>query len=214
MSPELRDLVHFLEFINKFKLIKRTVLVAGEKPRRAENDAEHSYELTITAWYLIDSLKLKLDLNKVLKYCLVHDLVEVYAGDIDPFMYPNTEITKLKAENEENALKKISLEFPEFAELSEWIKEYEKKADEESVFVYVLDKVIADFGWNFVYKGTLKECGISEATMLKRRDEKISKYPMFLKYYNEALDIWRLEPEQFAEVDFVPPWKNELLGQT
>lgn len=43
MSPKLTSLLNFMQFINKFKLIKRTVFVGGEKPNRQENDAEHSF---------------------------------------------------------------------------------------------------------------------------------------------------------------------------
>jgi len=199
-----------MEFINKFKLIKRTVFVAGDN-KRQENDAEHSFELAMVSWYLVDSLKLDLDLNKILKYSLVHDLVEVYAGDIDSFMYPNQDISKLKQENEHRAFEQIKQEFTEFPQMIEYINEYEQKLDSESIFVYVLDKVLGDFGWNFVYKGTLKECGISEQVMLERRDQKISQFPLFLDYYNEALDLWKQDPQQFAEVDFVPNWKKELF---
>lgn len=211
MSPKLQSLLQFLEFINKFKRIKRTVYVGGENPNRLENDAEHSYELAMTGWYLIDSLSLELDLNKVLKYSLVHDLVEVYAGDIDAFMHPGVDISKIKAENEQKALHLIEKEFAQFPDLLTWIEDYEKKSDQESVFVYVLDKVIGDFGWNFIHKGTLKECGISEKSMVQRRDKKIAQYPLFLDYYNEALEIWRKIPGQFAEVDFVPDWKKNLV---
>jgi len=199
-----------MEFINKFKLIKRTVFVAGENPKRRENDAEHSFELAMVGWYLVDSLKLDLDLNKILKYSLTHDLVEIYAGDIDSFMYPNEDISKLKEENEHKAFEQIKLEFKDFPEMLKYIQEYEQKLDRESVFVYVLDKVIGDFGWNFIYKGTLKECGISEQAMLTRRDQKISRFPLFLDYYNEALDLWKQDPDQFAEINFVPEWKKNL----
>jgi len=210
MSPNLTNLIQFMEFINKFKLIKRTVFVAGENPKRQENDAEHSFELAMVGWYLVDSLKLDLDLNKILKYSLTHDLVEIYAGDIDSFMYPNEDISKLKEENEHKAFEQIKLEFKDFPEMLKYIQEYEQKLDRESVFVYVLDKVIGDFGWNFIYKGTLKECGISEQAMLTRRDQKISRFPLFLDYYNEALDLWKQDPDQFAEIDFVPEWKKNL----
>jgi len=210
MSPNLTNLIQFMEFINKFKLIKRTVFVAGENPKRQENDAEHSFELAMVGWYLVDSLKLDLDLNKILKYSLTHDLVEIYAGDIDSFMYPNEDISKLKEENEHKAFEQIKLEFKDFPEMLKYIQEYEQKLDRESVFVYVLDKVIGDFGWNFIYKGTLKECGISEQAMLTRRDQKISRFPLFLDYYNEALDLWKQDPDQFAEINFVPEWKKNL----
>lgn len=52
---------------------------------RAENDVEHSYSVAILCWYLNDKLKLNLDIAKVLKYALVHDFPEVYAGDVNTF---------------------------------------------------------------------------------------------------------------------------------
>ena len=52
---------------------------------KQENDVEHSYAVAMLCWYLHDALKLELDIAKILKYALVHDFVEVYAGDVNTF---------------------------------------------------------------------------------------------------------------------------------
>lgn len=44
-----------------------------------ENDTEHSYNLTITAWYSAQQFP-KLDKDLIIRYALVHDIVEAYAG--------------------------------------------------------------------------------------------------------------------------------------
>jgi putative hydrolase of HD superfamily len=48
---------------------------------RQENDAEHSWHMALTAMTLYDYAEPGVDLFRVLKMCLVHDLVEIYAGD-------------------------------------------------------------------------------------------------------------------------------------
>ena len=48
-----------------------------------ETTAEHTFRMTIVAWFL--GIKKDLDIEKVLKMSLVHDLCEVYAGDITPY---------------------------------------------------------------------------------------------------------------------------------
>lgn len=79
MKLELPNIINFTKLLNKFCDIERVIHSNGGD--RLENDVEHSYRLAMLAWYIISSNKLSLDLDLVIKYALVHDLVEVYAGD-------------------------------------------------------------------------------------------------------------------------------------
>lgn len=74
---DLNKIFSYLSFLDEFRQIKRVMYATGED--RMENDMEHSYQLTMLAWYFIDAYNLNLDLNRVMRYSLVHDLVEVYA---------------------------------------------------------------------------------------------------------------------------------------
>ena len=76
---KIQDLIEFTKFTHSFQQIKRVIYANGED--RNENDAEHSYQLAMACWLVVETKKLKLDLNKIVKYALVHDLVEIYAGD-------------------------------------------------------------------------------------------------------------------------------------
>lgn len=69
----------FLVEIDKMKTIFRRTRLITEN--RCENDAEHSWHFALTALVLLEYAKDEVDVNHVLRMALVHDLVEVYAGD-------------------------------------------------------------------------------------------------------------------------------------
>jgi putative hydrolase of HD superfamily len=106
-----------------------------------ENDAEHSFQLAMICWQLAETKNLKLNKTKILQYALVHDLVEVYAGDTDPHKSSESYLLS-KDEREARAMKKIKKSFPNFSALSKAIEGYERKKDKESRLVYVMDKIL------------------------------------------------------------------------
>lgn len=132
---DLELLLKFTKFTHEFQQVKRMVLVNGEN--RLENDSEHSFQVAMLCWYFIELKHLKYDINKVLKYALVHDLVEAYAGDT--FFYGNREG---KEEREKIAFEKMKKEFSEFTEMLTCIENYEKQLDSESKFVKAFEKII------------------------------------------------------------------------
>jgi putative hydrolase of HD superfamily len=134
----LKELLVLSEAISKFNLVKRSVV---NKDGEHESDPEHCYQLAVIAWYIIERHKLKFDQSKIFKYCLAHDLVELYAGDVDAFKQTKgIKIAKHQAEKE--SADKIKCELNFFKELHTVIERYEAKTDNESRFVYALDKVI------------------------------------------------------------------------
>lgn len=136
-KEDFDKMLTFLNFLNKFRNIKRIQRVTGED--RNENDAEHSYILTMYVWYCYTISRSNLDLNKILQYTLVHDLVETYAGDTYVW---DEKAVETKVEREHQAFLKIKDEFAEFPEMILRIEEYENKANKEVEFVFALDKTI------------------------------------------------------------------------
>jgi putative hydrolase of HD superfamily len=137
----LGELLSFTALLNKFSSIERVILIKNRRTR--ENDSEHSFQLAITAWYLINKDKLKLDTELAIKYALVHDLVEAYAGDTPFFERSSTKhIHSTKEQREKKAAERLKKEFPRFPELHSLITSYEKRKDPESNFVYALDKIL------------------------------------------------------------------------
>ena len=164
---ELDQILRFEELLHRFALVERVAHIKGRDTR--ENDAEHSYFLPMLAWYVIDAFELPLDTNKVLQYALVHDLVEVYAGDT--YIY-DVEARKTKHEREEKARLRIAAEFPEFSSLNKLIETYETQSDPESKFVKALDKIEPIIG-NYLQKGrTWKEMNVSFEEFTTNKREK------------------------------------------
>jgi len=185
----LDKILRFVEFTHKFQQVKRVIYANGED--RNENDAEHSYQLALVGWYLIDVKSLDLDIEKVFKYAIAHDLVEVYAGDT----YFHTEDQKLrdsKKKREAEAAEKIGKQFSEMPELVKIIEEYERLESKESKYVYALDKVLPvmniylDSGRSWRREGvTLK--------MIRTKDEKIRVSSVIEELWRELVEVLELE---------------------
>jgi putative hydrolase of HD superfamily len=106
---------------------------------RRENDIEHSMTVAILCWYILDKYTLDLDVAKVLKYALTHDFVERYAGDVPTFASVDERNEKVLREQE--SLNRLSEEFEGFGDMVTSMQRYEAKEDEESLFVWSVDKM-------------------------------------------------------------------------
>lgn len=102
-SGGLKGTLAFMSLTNSFREIKRKILIKGSS--REENDSEHSFQLALLAWRIIEMGKLKLDLEKVFKYALCHDLAEVYAGDT--YFYAGPKRRQEKVIKEKAAWRKL-----------------------------------------------------------------------------------------------------------
>ena len=106
----LEEILSFTKFLTKFREVVRKLEFSHDP--RPENDAEHCRQLAMVAWYIISSNNLLLSLEKVLKYCVVHDIVEIYAGDTDA-MRRTPEQENMKQEKEKAAMIQLQNDFPE-----------------------------------------------------------------------------------------------------
>lgn len=79
MTERLDQQVAFLNEADKLKSINRATTLADGS--RAENSAEHSWHLTLYALVLADQAKPSVDISRVIKMLILHDLVEIDAGD-------------------------------------------------------------------------------------------------------------------------------------
>ena len=80
MTEKLKHQLHFLAEVDKMKNILRQTYITDKT--RQENSAEHSWHFALTALTLHEYCGIDgVDINRVIKMALVHDLVEIYAGD-------------------------------------------------------------------------------------------------------------------------------------
>jgi putative hydrolase of HD superfamily len=71
--------------LNQLKLLYRQGwLRHGLPPEQCESVAEHIYGMVMLVWWIIDGYSLDLDRERVLRMVLVHELGEIYTGDIIP----------------------------------------------------------------------------------------------------------------------------------
>lgn len=139
MDEKLKSRLRFLTTIDKMKSIyRRNVIADGTK--RGETDAEHSWHLALYAMTLAEYAPSGTDIDRAIKLCLTHDLVEVYAGDT--FCYDAAGNAD-KNERETAAAQKLFSMLPldqkeEFETL--W-QEFEENATNEARFANALDRM-------------------------------------------------------------------------
>lgn len=135
-------------------------------PRR-ENDAEHSFSLAIAAAVLAEYSNEPVEVAKVMKMVLVHDAVEIYAGDT--YCYDD-EGAKTKEAREKAAAEKIFGTLPEeqAAEYRALWDEFERNDTPEARFSNAMDR-IQPLLLNYLREGcSWKEHGVNSSQVRKR----------------------------------------------
>ena len=164
-NERLKKQIDFIIEVDKLKNIIRRSYITDSS--RNENDAEHSWHIALMAVILSEYSNFKnLDLLKVIKMLLIHDIVEIDAGDV--FLY-DKEKQKTQFDNEKKAADRIFSKLPidqkkEFHSL--WL-EFEERKSDESKFARVLDR-LQPMLLNYYSKGKAwKEANIKSNTVLE-----------------------------------------------
>ncbi len=135
-GDRLGKIVDFCRLIDREKFIgRRTYLTDG---KRLENDAEHAWHLAVMALLLSEYAEGDIDLLKVVSIVLVHDLVEIYAGDT--FAY-DMEGLRTQRERELAAAERLYSRLPDdlAAKFRSLWDEFEEGATPEARFAHTLD---------------------------------------------------------------------------
>lgn len=165
MNERLVKQVEFLVEIDKLKTILRQTHLIHED--RRENDAEHSWHLALAAILLAEHANEQVDVAKVMKMVLIHDLVEIDAGDTFCYDY---EMAKDKAQREEKAADRLFGLLPadqggEFRDL--W-DEFEERVTPEARFAAALDRFQPVLHNLHTGGGTWKRHGITREQVEQR----------------------------------------------
>ena len=133
-----QDQIRFLIEMDKMKNIYRQTYVLSED--RHENDAEHAWHLAMLAIVLHEYANEKVDLTKVLKTVLIHDVVEIDAGDTYAY---DTAGYASKAEREQKAADRLFGLLPadQRDEMRVLWEEFEAGSTPEARFAASLDKI-------------------------------------------------------------------------
>jgi len=138
ISQRLEKQMNFIKEMDKLKSIRRRSLLINED--RAENDAEHSWHLALAAIILSEYSSEKIDLLKVMKMVIIHDIVEIDAGDT--YCY-DKEGLKTQEKREMEAAQKLFGMLPkdQKTELFTLWHEFEDKQTPEAKFAASLDRL-------------------------------------------------------------------------
>jgi putative hydrolase of HD superfamily len=182
-TPRLAQQLQFLVEIDKLKLILRRNPLCSD-PRR-ENDAEHCWHLLAMAAVLAEYAPGPVDLLRVMQMLLVHDLVEIDAGDT--FIY-DAQGLSTQTDRELKAAERIFPLLPvdqalEFRAL--W-DEFERAETTDAQFAHALDRLQPVLA-NFIHSGgAWKEHHVTSEQILQRV-QKIHRGAPTLGAYAEEL---------------------------
>ena len=138
MNDRLRRQLDFALEIDKEKNIFRQTHLSGNG--RAENDAEHAWHMALMAWLLREYANEPVDITKVMLMCLIHDIVEIDAGDTYAY---DTEGQATQKAREDAAKERIFSILPEDQkeELTALFDEFEAYETPEARFAHSLDNL-------------------------------------------------------------------------
>ena len=141
-SSRLAQQLQFLLEVDRLKEIRRqNYTLVG---RRQETDAEHAWHVTLMAVLLAEHANTPVDLLRVVKMLLIHDLVEIDAGDT--FAY-DTAGAATQHEREARAADRIFPLLPpdQAAEYRALWDEFEARATAEAKYAHAMDRVLPIF---------------------------------------------------------------------
>jgi len=138
MDERLKKQMDFVLEIDKEKNIFRQTHLSGHG--RNENDAEHAWHMSIMAYLLKEYANEKVDIARVMIMCLIHDIVEIDAGDT--YAYDSAGLATQKA-REDAAKERIFSILPEDQklELTELFDEFEENMTPEARFAHAMDNL-------------------------------------------------------------------------
>lgn len=166
-DERLKQQLEFVLEIDKEKNIFRQTHLSGHG--RNENDAEHAWHMAIMAYLLREYSNEPVDITRVMLMCLIHDVVEIDAGDTYAY---DAEGLKTQKAREEAAKERIYSLLPEDQkkELAAIFDEFEESKTPESKFAHAMDNLQPLMLNNSNDGGDWREYGVSAKQVYGRQD--------------------------------------------
>ena len=176
MDKRLKKQMDFALEIDKEKHIFRQTHLSGRG--RNENDAEHAWHMAIMAYLLKEYSNENIDISKVMLMCLIHDIVEIDAGDT--YAYDSEGLSTQK-EREDAAKERIFSILPEDQknELISLFDEFENNDTAEAKFAHAMDNLQplmlnnSNDGNDWIEHGVTKEQVYGRQSKTKAGSEKL-----------------------------------------
>jgi len=168
MNNRIKKQLEFALEIDKEKNIFRQTHLSGHG--RRENDAEHAWHMAIMAYLLKEYANEKVDIAKVIMMCLIHDIVEIEAGDTYAY---DVEALSSQKEREDAAKEKIFGMLPEDQkqEMIALFDEFEAYETMEAKYAHAMDNLQPLILNHSNDGGDWKEHGVSKEQVFGRQSK-------------------------------------------
>ncbi len=185
MDERLKKQMDFILEVDKVKNIMRQTYLADGK--RKENDAEHSWHLALMAVLLKEYAPKEVDLSKVIPMVLIHDLVEIDAGDTYAY---DDDGAKTKRAREKKGADRIFGLLPE--DQGKWLydlwEEFEAYETPEAKYAHMLDNSQPLFLNDATDGISWVEHGVKKSQIYKRNSRTGEGAPKIWEYMQELID--------------------------
>lgn len=165
-AQQLLQQIAFIKEIDKIKyILRKTKLINSD---RCENDAEHSWHLAMMTIVLANHADRPIDVLKVVKMVLIHDIVEIDAGDV--FIYSTTQ-NHSNTENELRAAQRIFGLLPQQQAdelIALWL-EFEAGETNEAKFAKAMDRLEPLLQNSSNNGGTWREFDVDYSTVYDKK---------------------------------------------
>lgn len=142
----------------------------------AESVTDHTVMLGLTACAVAERYFPDLDLGFIAQYALIHDVVEVHAGDTPTLRMLSTDQAAAKQQREDAAHQQIHRDFAgTLPWLPDTISEYEQRASAEARFVRAVDKLLPKITHILNHAATMREQGVSAAEVTARYETQLTE---------------------------------------
>jgi len=178
----------FIRELDKLKGVYRLARVKADNNRR-ENSAEHSWHLCLIAHVFVEYVEEPIDMHRVLRLLLVHDIVEIDAGDT--FAFAPQAALDAQPEKELRAAKRLFGLLPEHQgeELLKLWLEFEQRETPEARYAVAVDRVaplimnVANDG------GSWRHHSPTRSQVLKRNEFIKNAVPRLWSYVETQVDL-------------------------
>lgn len=184
-NERLQKQIEFMLEADKSKNIFRQTHLTGHG--RNENDAEHSWHMALMAFLLTEHANQEVDVLHVIKMILIHDLVEIDAGDT--YAYDEAG-NATKRSREEKAAERIFGILPadQEQELRELWEEFEENETPEALFAHVLDNFQPLSLNDSNQGGDWKEHGVKKTQIVNRNERTAAGSEVLWQWMKEMID--------------------------
>jgi len=185
MTEKLKRQLHFLAEADKMKSVFRQTILTDKS--REETDAEHSWHFALMAMTLFEYAGFdNVDINRVIKMAILHDLVEIYSGDTFAF---DTKANEDKEEREKAAADKLFSLLPDelAIEYKTLWEEFERMETPDAIYASAIDRLQPFLNNNLTNGHTWAKHGVSVDKVYKRMEPVKTALPELWAFVEDVI---------------------------